>query len=147
MFGPNIWRFGRLMDPLTEMQRLQRDMNRILSGATHPYAHDFPTVNVWTGEHGVLVTAELPGMDPETLDISVMGETLTLSGARKPDVLKEGERYHRQERSHGQFTRALQLPFHVDAAKVEATYEKGVLQIRLPRAEEDKPKKIKIKSE
>ena len=147
MFGPGIWRLGRIMDPMTEVQRLQREMNRLFSGATEIYAHDFPAVNVWRGETGAIMTAELPGIDAAKLDISVVGDSLTLSGNREFETLKEGESYHRQERAYGRFARTLQLPFHVDAAKVEAKYEKGVLQITLPRVEAEKPKKIAIKVE
>ncbi len=147
MFGPGVWRFGRIADPVTDMQRLQREMNRLFSGASELYGHDFPPVNVWRGEDGVIVTAEAPGIDPEKVDISVVGDSLTLSGMRERDVLKEGESYHRQERNQGRFTRTLQLPFHVESGKVEAKYEKGVLHITLPRAEADKPRKIKIKTE
>lgn len=147
MFGPGIWRFGRIVDPMTEMQRLQREMNNLFSGTTDFFAHDFPAVNVWRGENAVIVTAELPGIDAQKLDISVIGDSLTLSGSREPEVLKEGDSYHRQERSCGKFARTLQLPFHVDAAKVEAKYEKGVLRITLPRVEAEKPKKIVIKAE
>jgi len=145
MFGPGIWRLGRIADPFTEVQRLQREMNRLFSGATELYAHDFPAVNVWRGQDGAVVTAELPGIDPARLDISVAGDSLTLTGIRELEPLKEGENYHRQERTYGRFTRTLQLPFQVNAAKVEAKYEKGVLQITLPRVEEEKPKKIAIK--
>ena len=147
MFGPGIWRFGRMTDPIMEMQRLQREMNRLFSGASELYAHDFPPVNVWRGEEGAIVTAEAPGIDPDKVEIAVVGDSLTLSGVREPDVLKEGESYHRQERNQGRFTRTLQLPFHVETGKVEAKYDKGVLRITLPRAEADKPRKIKIKSE
>lgn len=147
MFGPGIWRLGRIADPFTEVQRLQREMNRLFSGAAEIYAHDFPTVNVWRGEEGAILTAELPGIDPSKLDISVVGDSLTLNGVRELETLKEGESYHRQERTYGRFARTLQLPFQVDAAKVEAKYEKGVLQIVLPRIEAEKPKKIEIKVE
>ncbi|MFH1079540.1 MAG: Hsp20/alpha crystallin family protein [Pseudomonadota bacterium] len=147
MFGPGIWRLGRIADPLREMQRLQREMNRLFSGATELYAHDFPAVNVWRNEDGAIVTAELPGIDPAKLDISVVGDSLTLTGIREMEAIKEGESYHRQERTHGRFARTLQLPFQMDAAKVEAKYEKGVLQITLPRVETEKPKKIAIKVE
>jgi HSP20 family protein len=145
MFGPGIWRFGRIADPMTEMQRLQREMNRLFSGATEVYAHDFPSVNVWRSENGAIVVAELPGIDPGKLDISVVGDSMTLTGSRELEALKEGESYHRQERIYGRFSRTLQLPFKVDAAKVEAKYEKGVLYITLPRVEAEKPKKIAIK--
>jgi HSP20 family protein len=94
----------------------------------------------------MVVTAELPGADPEKLDISVVGDSLTISGNREAEALKAGESYHRQERSCGRFTRTIQLPFHVDAVKVAATYERGILNVVLPRSEAEKPKKISIKS-
>ncbi len=146
MFWPEVWRFGGVTEPLLEIQRLQREMNRLFSGVFQPFSRDFPLVNVWVGEEDAIVTAEIPGMDPSKMEISVVGDTLTLSGAREREVLKEGESYHRQERSHGRFTRTMQLPFKVDADKVEARYDKGVLRITLQRAEEDKPQKVAIKS-
>jgi HSP20 family protein len=103
-------------------------------------------MNVWANPDGAVVTAELPGVNPEDIDVSVVGETLTLTGSRTPEELKEGEKYHRRERGQGKFTRTFQLPFPVEADKVEAVFEKGVLHISLPRAEADKPKKISIKA-
>jgi HSP20 family protein len=75
----------------------------------------------------------------------VVGDTLTLSGTRRPDELQEGERYHRRERTSGHFSRTFQLPFRIEDKQVEAVFEKGVLHISLPRAEADKPKKIAVK--
>lgn len=147
MFGPVLWRFGGARDPLREIQRLQREMNQIFSGLDQPLGQEVPPVNAWVGEGDVIVTAELPGMDTGNTDISVVGDTLTISGSRKAEPLKEGESYHRQERSHGQFKRTLQLPFRVEADKVEAKYEKGILRLTLPRAEADKPRKISVRSE
>ena len=147
MFGPAIWRFGGRMDPLQEMQRLQREMNRVFSGLEQPLNPEVPPLNAWVGESDVVVSAELPGVDPGKVDVSVVGDTLTISGAREEAALKEGETYHRQERSYGRFTRSLQLPFHVEAGKVEAKYDKGILRVTLPRAEADKPKKIAVKCE
>lgn len=146
MFGPGMWRFGGRMDPLHEMQRLQGEMNRVFPGLGQ-LTPEVPPVNAWVGESDVVVTAELPGMDPSKVDVSVVGDTLTISGAREAETLKGGESYHRQERSHGRFTRSLQLPFHVEAGKVEAKYERGILRITLPRAEADKPRKVSVTSE
>lgn len=146
MFGPAIWRFGR-MDPLHEMQRLQGEMNRLFSGLGQNLNPENPPVNAWVGEADVVVTAELPGVDPSKVEVSVVGDTLTISGSREAEALKEGESYHRQERTHGRFTRSLQLPFPVEAGKVEAKYEKGILRISLPRAEADKPRKVAVACE
>jgi HSP20 family protein len=91
-----------------------------------------------------MVTAELPGVTVEDINISVTGDTLTLTGTRQRAEMAEGNTYHRQERGYGQFSRSLQLPFRIDANGVEATFRNGVLSITLPRAEEDKPKKINV---
>lgn len=104
----------------------------------------FPALNAWVSDHGVVVDAELPGIDPKNLDISVVGDELTLTGRRDPDEAKESDTYHRRERRFGRFTRSLRLPFKVEAAKVTANYRHGVLRITLPRAEADKPKRIAI---
>lgn len=147
MFGQGLWRMGRFTDPLREMQRLQREMGRVFSGMEQPLSQEDPLVNAWVGEQDVVIVAELPGVDPAKVDISVVGDTLTISGSREAVPLKEGESYHRQERGYGRFSRSLQLPFHVEAAKVEAKYERGILKITLPRAEADKPRKIAVKAE
>jgi HSP20 family protein len=147
MFGPGLWRFGGLTEPLREMQRLQGEMNRIFSVLDTPLTQEFPPLNAWVGEADVVVTAELPGIDPVKVDISIVGDTLTISGSRDAESLKEKESYHRQERSHGRFTRTLQLPFHVETNKVDAKYDRGILQITLPRAEADKPRKISVRCE
>jgi HSP20 family protein len=136
-----------MADPLREMQRVQREMNRIFSGLGQPLTQEVPPVNVWVGESDTVVTAELPGVDPGGVDISVVGDALTISGFREAETLEEGESYHRQERNHGRFFRSLQLPFHVEAGKVEAKYDRGILRITLPRAEADKPRKISVKCE
>jgi len=94
----------------------------------------------------VLVTAELPGVKLEDLDIAVQGDTLTLQGVREPETLEDGERYHRRERPTGRFQRVFQLPYEIEVTKVEATYEAGVLHISLPRAEADKPRKIQVRA-
>lgn len=135
--------------PWGEMQRLQREMNRLFDsslGTDYRRAAGFPAMNVWTSEDAVVVTAELPGVKVEDLDISVVNETLTLSGGREPDEVAEDARYHRRERGCGKFSRSVQLPFPVDADKVEATLKNGALHLSLPRSEADKPKKIAVKS-
>jgi HSP20 family protein len=75
-----------------------------------------------------------------------MDDTLTVSGKRQSVNLEDGERLHRRERGYGEFTRTFQLPFNVEADAVEAAFEKGVLNIVLPRAEADKPKKITVQA-
>jgi HSP20 family protein len=130
-----------------EMDRLQREMDRLARSSTRGGATAFPAVNVWSGQNGALLTAEVPGVEPDDLDISIVGDTLTLSGMRTGQDLQEGEQYHRQERLSGRFDRTLQLPFRIDPAGVQASFDEGVLHIDLPRAEEDKPKKISVKAQ
>ena len=147
MLGRSYW--GQTT-PWSDMERLRREMNRLFS--TYPattgsrVTPGYPAMNIWTNEDGVVVTAELPGIDPEKLDIAVVENTLTLSGERPSLELAEGEVYHRRERGYGKFTRSFQLPFNVEANNVQAVYEKGVLHITLPRAEADKPRKITVKA-
>jgi HSP20 family protein len=95
----------------------------------------------------ISLTAELPGIDSAQLDISVVGDTLTFNGSRDFEPLREGETYHRQERSGGRFSKTLQLPFQIDAEKVTAKYEKGILKLTLPKTATEKPRKITIKAE
>ena len=113
-----------IRSPWAEMERLHRDMNRLFydsfsqaGGRSGP--DSYPVMNVWTNEEGAVITAELPGVEAEDIDISVVVDTLT---------------------------RSFQLPFRVGTDGIEATFEKGVLNISVPRSEADKPKKISVKS-
>lgn len=138
------------MTPWHEFEQMRREMERVFDNFyTRPrrqVAPSFPAMNAWTNKDGAVITAELPGVNPEDIDISVVGETLTLTGERKPEALQDGEKFHRRERGYGKFTRTFQLPFSVEGDKVEAVFDKGILHISLPRAEADKPKKIAIKT-
>jgi HSP20 family protein len=132
-----------------EMDRLRREMNHLFAdwptSAGWGAAPAYPAMNVWTNEDGAVVTAELPGVDPEDIEISVVNETLTLTGTRQPEEV-EGATYHRRERGQGRFTRSFQLPFRIEGDEVEASFEQGVLYINLPRAQEDRPKKITVRA-
>jgi len=146
MFGPSMWRFGRMVDPFSEMLRLRNEMNRVFSGADYPFQAAYPVVNIWINEKGAVVGAELPGIDEKKIEISVLGDTLNISGTRESEVLKADETYHRKERNGSKFSRTLQLPFKIDDKAIEARYEKGILTMTLPREEAEKPKKINIKA-
>ena len=97
-------------------------------------------------EFELLLTTEIPGIDPAQLDITVTADTITIRGGRTAEPLKEGESFHRQERPTGQFVRTVQLPFEVDPEKTEAKCDKGVLQVKLSRPEQMKLKKVTVKS-
>jgi len=137
---PSIWQ---------EMDQLQREMNRLFNASSKGRvftAPSYPAINIWTNDEGQLISAEMPGVNPEDIDIDVTGDAVSISGERKPDKVIKDAHYHRRERSYGTFSRTVQLPFMVDTNKVEASFKNGVLMISLPRAEADKPKKITIKS-
>ncbi|MGS4948289.1 Hsp20/alpha crystallin family protein [Meridianimarinicoccus sp. RP-17] len=106
----------------------------------------FPAVNVWQGEEAVAVTAEIAGVDPADIDISVKDAVLTVAGERKVPEASEGARWHRNERSFGKFSRTVRLPFAASNNKVEARMTHSVLRIVVGRPEEDKPRKIEIKA-
>lgn len=106
----------------------------------------YPAVNVWQGTDSAAVTAELPGVAPEDLDISVKNNVLTIAGERKPPEAEGDATWLRRERAYGRFSRIVQLPFRVDRDRVEARFENGVLQIELHRPEEDKPRRIDIRA-
>ncbi len=139
---------NRSWDPWKELQQLQSELGRILPvpGKVGSFAHEAPAVNVWRNEQGAIVTAEIPGLDVEKLDLSVNGDTLTLRGERVPEPLGEKERYHRQERVFGKFVRTIQLPFRIDAERTSATYERGVLEVTLHQDAQDRPQRISVKT-
>ncbi len=133
----------RFLDPWRETEGL----SRLLSGFDSQTIYEFPKINMWVDSETAVVTTEIPGLAAEDIDISVVGKSLALSGSRKADDLKEGESFHRRERSGGQFKKTVDLPFNVQSDKVDASFSKGILRITLPRAEAEKPKKITIKNE
>ena len=144
-----MYRSFRTPSIFREMERFQRDMNRLFNQYTPSRlrsAPSYPALNIWTNEDGQLVSAEMPGVRVEDIDINVDGYTLTIAGERSSDEVPENAVYLRRERGFGKFSRAIQLPFAVDASKVEATFKDGVLKISLPKVEAEKPKQISIKS-
>ena len=136
--------YTRRSDPFALMRSMLRDFDRASPGrVTQPV---FPAVNVWQGDEAVAITAELPGVDPADIDISVKENVLTLSGERNAPEVPEGARWHRSERGFGRFARSVRLPFVAAEDKVEARMTNGVLRIVIGRPEEDKPRKIEIKA-
>lgn len=141
MFWQNVGRRSVWRD----MARLQREMNRLIDNmGDGGRSSEFPPLNVWANEENAMITAEIPGVKPDDLDISVVGDTLTLSGSRSAENGDDGHTYHRRERWQGNFSRTLQLPFRISTEQVDAAFRNGVLQVTLPRAEEDKPHRISI---
>ncbi len=141
-----IGQVGWSWDPVREMQRIERDWDNLFSGFGLPRTVKFPPVNILTSENDVIVTSEIPGVNPDEIDILITGDTLTIKGKRSETELKSGQAWQRRERSTGSFFRTIQLPFAVENQKVEADYSKGILKISLPRAESERPRKISVKT-
>jgi HSP20 family protein len=137
--------------PFDELERMRRDMDRLSEGLTRgllrePMAGVFPLMNVTEDKDNYYVRAELPGLKADDLDISVTGDTLSISGERKIPAEDEKAQYHRREREAGKFSRIVSLPAQIDTGKVEARCTDGVLTVVLPRAEVAKPKQIAVKT-
>jgi HSP20 family protein len=135
---------GRWFDPTRQMHQAQQDMNRLLGSLRLPAPPEFPLMNVWTSAEGAVITAEIPGVVPEELDIAVHQNTVALRGNRAPEQLPEGAIVHRQERVTGTFARNVMLPFRVDGDRAAARFSLGVLRLELPRPAADKPHKITV---
>ena len=135
----------RSLSPWREMENFRR-LAHSISFPDARVQPRFPAMNIWTNEDGAIAEAKLPGVNPDDIDISVEGQTVTVAGSRSPESLAEGQKYLRRERRYGNFSRSFELPFAIDADKVEATFKNGILHLSLPRAEADKPKKIAVKS-
>ena len=133
-----------------ELDQMRRDMDRLFTDSFPRIRRTragFPAINVWTNDsEGAILTTELPGINPEDVNISVTGDTLTIDGCCKPAEAPESAQYHRRERSRGDFSRTVQLPYTINPDKVEARVEKGILTIVLPRAEAEKPRQIAVKA-
>jgi len=114
------------------------------SSVRHGTGRPYPAVNLYGNNEKLVLTSEVPGVSLDDLDIKIHGRTLTLKGKRDALELSEGECFTCHERGHGEFSRSITLPYLVESDKVEAGYDKGVLRIELPRAEKEKPKKIKV---
>jgi HSP20 family protein len=134
--------------PFSELDRLRKEMDRLYSNFAEksgisPRGGVFPPLNVSEEGNNVYVRAELPGVNPENIDISVEGDALTLKGQRTLGE-PEGVSYHRREREAGRFRRVITLPTRIDTDLVEASFKDGVLKIVLPKAAEMLPKQIQV---
>ncbi len=140
-------RWSNVGDPwslLDDIAGIQADFNRLMGGRSYRNrAAGYPRLNVWTSDDEAIVEAALPGVNPSDVDISVEGDLLKISGAVRKEQ-PAGAELRKSEIPEGEFSRSLRLPFRAESGKVEAKYANGVLGISVPRAEEDKPKKIEI---
>jgi len=141
-------------DPFGETLSLRQAMDKLFEDAwVRPWSQfagrdgeglmTLPLDVYETGDD-VVVTATVPGVKPEDIDITVQGDLLTIRGETKSDESVGDEKYHRRERAFGRFSRQVVLPTSVDSGKAEATFEHGVLHLRLPKAEAAKERRIQV---
>jgi HSP20 family protein len=136
--------------PWQEMRRLQREMEHLF-GDIAPAGRwsltgEYPPLNLTRDDKGMTLEALCPGVDRPSLEISVVGDAVTIRGERKPEPEASNERYYRRERPVGGFTRTLSIGERLDPDQAQATYTNGVLRVRLARAPEATPKKIPIQN-
>src|SRR6266436_3064189 len=135
-----------------EFSTLQDRVNRIFRESYSPEGPGdaltttsfAPPVDIYEDEHNITLKVDVPGVDEKDIDVRIENNTLTVHGERKIEKEEKEENYRRVERQYGSFTRTFNLPTTVDAEKVSANYDKGVLKISLPKKAEAKPKQIKV---
>jgi HSP20 family protein len=143
-------------DVFKELDNLRKEINEAFRGAGYnrPFGTTFlspvttsrfPLVNFSEDEGHVYIQALVPGVDPKDIDLSILRNTLTISGERTPFAGNEGQVVHRSELGSGQFSRTLELPVDINPDKVSAVCRDGIMQLALAKAEHAKPKKISIK--
>ena len=140
-------------DPFREMSSLQERMNRLMSDyrTRSPFGEEemaqgawIPAVDIYETKESIVLNVELPGVTKDDISLEVKDSTLTIRGEKKLEKDVKEENFHRMERTYGSFTRAFTLPSTVQQDKVKAKFRDGILEIRLPKAEEAKPKQIKV---
>ena len=140
-------------EPFREMMSLRNAMDRLFEDSFVRPSRLWPElergelpVDVYQTDNDVVVKATLPGMKPEEVDISITGDTLTIKGDHKEEQEVKQEDYFYKERRYGTFSRSILIPVQVKVEKAGAVFENGVLTLTLPKAEEVKPKQIKVKA-
>jgi HSP20 family protein len=141
------------IDPLTEVISLRGAMDRLFDeSVVNPFGWRIlngeslsAPVDVHQTNDEIIVTASLPGIKPEDVDITITGQNLSIRGEVRADEKVERDQYLYRERRTGTFSRTLQLPVRVQGEKAEATFENGLLRLTIPKAEDVKPRQIQVK--
>lgn len=146
MVGLSIWKNQ-------EIDRLKRDMDRLFTRFWDDFGvsllprhrRELPSIDLSETESALILKAEMPGMNPDDLDISIMDDILTIRGEIKQETLDDAEDFHRRERRYGSFVRNLRLPCKISIEEVNAVYKEGVLTILMPKCKAEKARDIRIK--
>jgi HSP20 family protein len=139
-------------EPFRELAALQSEMSRWMSqvagtgtpgngGSTSSW---LPAVDVWETDGELVLSFDLPGVEEDRISVELEDNVLTVSGERERAERSEGDRFYRYERRFGQFSRGVTLPQGVDEEKIQADYKAGVLEVRVPKPEEQKPRRIPV---
>ena len=146
-----LFKWSDSWDPFMGLRHMQRELGRLFENGGTQFGSGrivgggvYPPVNLFNGEDDILVECEVPGMKKDQIDLSITGETLVIMGTKQPSTEDENVRYHRSERGSGDFKRTVVLPDKVDAEKISAKLENGILTITLPKSEAAKPRQIAI---
>lgn len=139
-------------DPFRDIITLREKMNRLFEDAVTARGEEkdmisstwTPSVDIFETENALILTAEVPGVDENNIEIKIEDHTLSLKGDRIFEKETSEENYHRIERSYGSFYRSFTLPRNVDQEKIKAEHDKGVLRITMPKKPESKPKTVKV---
>jgi HSP20 family protein len=128
-------------------QRFNRLFEEMFPFATEPIsmAGWSPSCDIYETDNEIVVKAEIPGVKKENIKLSMQDNVLTLTGERKFEEETKKENYMRVERGYGKFTRSFSLPSYVDAKKISAEFKDGLLEVKLPKSEEAKPREVEIK--
>jgi HSP20 family protein len=130
-------------DPCRELAALERSTDRLFREAPRRRRLTYPPLELVDDGDIVTITAELPGVDKDEVELTVLGDTLTITGEKKLPA-EGGVNYIRHERPHGKFHRLIDLPYSVAQDRIKASYKDGILTIKLPKAEEAKPRQITV---
>jgi HSP20 family protein len=137
-------------EPFRELASLQSEMSRLMNGLYEGSGRTtqnwVPALDVWETESEVVYAFDLPGIPEEKISIEVQDDTLTISAERERVAEESDDRFFRFERRYGSFSRAVGLPQGVDESKISASYKDGVLELHVPKPEEQKPRKIQLGS-
>ena len=133
-------------DPFREMTQLQNRFDRLFEAVGGRQESWLPAVDVFDTQDAVVLKAELAGMDPADIQIEVEDNVLTIKGERRFDEKVDEERYYRVERRFGSFQRSLALPQGVKSDEIDASYDEGILTVTVPKAEQEKPKRIEVQA-
>jgi len=135
-------------EPFRDIAQLQGEMGRLFNGLLDSQSRSsqawVPALDVWETDSELVYAFDLPGIEEDRISVELEDNVLTVSGERDRAEKTEGDRFYRYERRFGQFSRSVTLPQGVNEDEIKADYEAGVLEVRVPKPEEQKPKRIRI---